>query len=211
VPQGKRLIVTGPNGAGKSALLLATAGLWPAGRGRVVCPDPGRTMLLPQQPYTPAGRLRDVLCYGLCPRTFTDDQLLAVLREVGLESVVRRSGGLDAEEDWAHALSAGERWALAFARLLLAGPRWAFLDCPGGALDPGRVEQLYAALSRTPTTYVSVGDHPALRGYHDLRLELDGNGGWLLQPVEDGSHNGSVPPPDGASRRETSRPEEVPP
>ena len=178
-PEGKRLLITGPNGSGKTALLLATAGLWHGGEGRIVRPD--RVMFVPQHPYTAPGRLRDVLQYGLGRGCAPDDRMWDVLKEVGLEDVAERQGGLDAERDWADILSWGEQRALAVARLLLAGPRFAFLDDTAEALETPRLEQLYEALVRSGITYASVGVHPALLAFHDLRLDLHGDGEWQVE------------------------------
>ncbi len=178
-PEGKRLLITGPTGAGKTALLLATAGLWHGGEGRIIRPD--RVMFVPQHPYTAAGRLRDVLKYGL-EGDISDDRLWSALKEVGLDDVTEQQGGLDAERDWTHILSWGEQRALAVARLLLAAPQFAFLDDTAEAMETHRLSQLYEALARSGVTYASVGVHPALFAFHDLRLELQGGGGWRVAP-----------------------------
>jgi putative ATP-binding cassette transporter len=195
LPEGKRLLVTGPNGAGKTALFLATAGLWEWGHGRVVRPGAKAVMFLPERPYVVPGRLRDLVEYGLDRDGLTDARALAVLRDVGLGPVVSRMGGLDAERDWPNVLSAGEQRALAFARLLLARPRFAFVDDAAGELDPYRLKRLYQALARSEITYVSAGDHPVLYEYHDLRLDLRGDGSWRVAPakaaVRSGNGNGN--------------------
>jgi putative ATP-binding cassette transporter len=184
LPEGKRLLVTGPNGAGKTALFLATAGLWEWGQGRVVRPGPKAVMFLPERPYVVPGRLRDLVEYGLDRDGVSDRQVLAVLRDVGLGPVVSRMGGLDAERDWPNVLSAGEQRALMFARLLLARPRFAFVDHAVGELDAYRLKRLYQALVRSEITYVSAGDHPVLYEYHDLHLELHGDGSWHVTPAK---------------------------
>jgi vitamin B12/bleomycin/antimicrobial peptide transport system ATP-binding/permease protein len=183
LPEGRRLLVTGQNGAGKTALFLATAGLWERGHGHIVCPDTPHTMFLPQQPYAIESTLREHLLYGLDHRSIDDEQVHAILRVVGLEGVVARVGGLDAERDWSNVLSEGELQTCAVARLILAKPRFAFLDQALAVLGPSREEALYAALARTEITYVSIGDHPALNRFHDLRLELHGHGAWTITPT----------------------------
>ena len=54
------------------------------------------------------------------------------------------------ELHWVDVLSTGEQRRLAFARLLLNRPRYAFLDEAASALDPANEELLYAKLARTP-------------------------------------------------------------
>jgi putative ATP-binding cassette transporter len=62
-------------------------------------------------------------------------------------------------------LSAGEQQRLAFARLLLNRPRYAFLDEATSALDPENEELLYVRLARMPTTVVSLGHRRSLRKF----------------------------------------------
>jgi putative ATP-binding cassette transporter len=62
----------------------------------------------------------------------------------------------------------------------LAKPRYAFIDAGVSGLTEFWIYTIYAALLRNETTYISVGDHPALRDYHDLVLDLDGEGAWTI-------------------------------
>jgi len=197
VPEGKRLVVTGPSGSGKTALLLAAAGLWGAGQGRVVRPGPRDMRFVPQQPYTPSGCLRDVLLYGTGREGVTDERLLKVLHEVDAEGAIECD--LDAERDWSEVLSWGEQRALAFARLLLTNPRFAFLDDTAEALEEARVERLYKALARSSITYISVGGGSALLPHHDLHLELQGDGGWRVEAATQW-HDGDPPSLPGGHR-----------
>ena len=135
-------------------------------------------MFVPRRPCPAAGRLRDGL-----GREIPDDRLWSGLGEVGLRKVIERQGGLDAERDWAAVLSPGESQALTFARLLLASPRFAFLEVPAGSLGAPRVERLYQAVARSSITSVSVGCLPALLPYHDLRLEIREDGSWRVEPA----------------------------
>jgi vitamin B12/bleomycin/antimicrobial peptide transport system ATP-binding/permease protein len=181
VTEGKRVLVRGPSGSGKSALLLATAGLWQSGEGQVICPGNGEVMFLPKQPYAAPGRLRDLLRYGT-HREIPDARLRVALREVGLQTLADRPGGLDAERDWAQVLSPGELELVAFARLLAVAPKFAFLDDPASALDAAGINRVYESLARSAITYVSVAGHVDLRRFHDLILDLHGDGSWQVRP-----------------------------
>jgi putative ATP-binding cassette transporter len=183
VPEGRRLVVTGPAAAGR-AVLLATAGLWHDGRGRIHRPGPGDVMFVPRQPPAASGRLRDILLNGLDPndpgREAAEGRLRAALDAVGLGDAVNRAGGLDADQNWAAVLSADDRLALTFARLLLAGPRFAFLEALAESVESAAGEHLYRALADSPITYVSIGCPPALLRYHDRLLELRDDGSWQM-------------------------------
>jgi putative ATP-binding cassette transporter len=181
--QGSSLLVTGPNATAATALVLATAGIWDEGEGRIIRPRPGLFLFVPRRPLAVPGTLRQQLLITNTGRTFTDDQLLASLREVGLDPVVTRVGGLDAEQDWSNSLSPGDQHLLAFARVLLARPRFVFLDRVFGALSPDQVDHLYRALSESSITYLSVGDEQGLLPYHDNVLALLDDGGWRSAPA----------------------------
>lgn len=181
VPQGRRLIVSGATGSGLAALVRASAGLWADGRGTIRCPCMGHLMFLPRQPYAATGRLRDLLLTGLPDHDGCDDQLLGALRDVGLDHLIGCAEGLDSQWNWVDCLLPGDSHALALARLLLAKPRFAFLDGVPWALSPPRLQRLYAALARKPISYISIGDVMGLLPYHDLWLELLGEGQWRLR------------------------------
>jgi putative ATP-binding cassette transporter len=181
VPEGRRVAITGPNEAGK-VVLLATAGLWQDGQGRISRPGPGDVMFVARRPYAASGRLRDILLNGLA-REVPDDRIHTVLKEVGLEATIAREGGLDAEQDWAKVLSNGELQALTFARLLLARPRFAFLDDPAQAIETPLAKRLYQALAGSSITYLSAGCPPALLAYHDLQIALDQDGSCTFRDI----------------------------
>ncbi len=177
---GDNLLVTGPNATAKAALFLATAGIWEEGDGRIIRPRRDEMLFVPQRPFAAPGTLREQLLGGIPKREFTDDQLRAVLQTVGLEPVLRQVGGLDAEHDWSTALSLGEQHLLALARLLLASPRFVFLDRVIEALSADQVEHLYHLLAESSITYLSVGEEHGLLAYHDTVLELRDNGEWRI-------------------------------
>jgi putative ATP-binding cassette transporter len=180
--QGERLLVMGPSGCGKTSLLRLVSGLWPASSGQVQRPPVGELMFIPQKPYMLLGSLREQLCYPQDPEAFSDDQLRHVLAEVLLPDLPRRYPDLNIRQDWPRLLSLGEQQRLAFARLLLCSPRFVVLDEATSALDGAAEQLLYAQLLRRRMGLISVGHRPSLRPYHDRLLELDGRGGWRLDP-----------------------------
>jgi putative ATP-binding cassette transporter len=183
VPRGRRLLITGPNGRGPKALFRATAGLWDRGKGRIRHPAGTRVLFLPEQPYLVPGTLRALFRSAVQPGRATDERIWGVLRAVGLEAVVQQCGGLDVKHDWASMLSLGERQLLAFARLLLAEPDFAFLDHATSALSERQQTALWQLLARTAITYVSVGNgQPGLREHYDAHLELQSDGTLAAEP-----------------------------
>ncbi len=179
VPPGNRLFIQGPQGAGPGALLRAAAGLWREGRGRIVRPSRAEVMFLPQKPFLAAATLREQLLHAVKGPT-PESRLLAVLKELGLEPILERTGGLDVACNWSNVLSLGDQQLVAAAGLLLASPRFAFLDEAASALDAGRTRRLYEALARSGITYVSTGSDPGLMKYHDLLLKVHGDGTWAI-------------------------------
>lgn len=183
VPREQSLLISGRSGAGKTSLVRAIAGLWNAGTGLIKRPELGEVMFLPQRPYMPLGSLRDQLCYPALEAE--EDQLRSVLKAVNLEGLPERVGGFDIEHEWHNLLSLGEQQRLAFARLLLRSPLYAFLDEATSSLDENNEEMLYRRLQESPITFASVGHRSALRKYHQHVLELDGETGWQIVPSDD--------------------------
>ena len=181
VPTGQGLLVMGPSGCGKSSLLRAIAGLWNAGKGMIVRPQPEQILFLPQRPYMVLGTLREQLLYPNSSLEVTDQQLKQVLEQVNLAHLDQRFGGFEAQQDWADVLSLGEQQRLTFARLLLNQPKYAILDEATSALDLDNEERLYQHLRSIGTTFLSVGHRSTLANYHQVVLELAQDQTWQIR------------------------------
>ncbi len=183
VPLGRRLLILGPDGIGKGALGRATMGIWQSGEGRIIRPPHENILFLPQRPYTAQGTLRDQFFDADYQGPDADEKLISVLCEVTFGPILDRVGGLDVERDWANMLTVGEQQLLGVARLMIANPRFAFLDRATSALSVSRVKHIYQLLSVTSITYITVGEQDMLRGYHDNVLELQEEGRWTTGPA----------------------------
>jgi vitamin B12/bleomycin/antimicrobial peptide transport system ATP-binding/permease protein len=172
--KGSGLLVKGPSGCGKSSLLRAIAGLWNAGKGKILRPSLEQMLFLPQRPYMILGTLRDQLLYPNTNAEVDDDRLRAILMKVNLPDLEQRQGGFNTERDWAEVLSLGEQQRLIFARLLLNQPDYAILDEATSALDPQNEAHLYQQLQDSGITFLSVGHRESLNQYHQGVLDFSG-------------------------------------
>ncbi|WP_346620826.1 ABC transporter ATP-binding protein [Blastococcus montanus] len=146
VAAGSRVALVGPSGAGKSTVLALIEGFYPLSGGAIRWAGTdarelpraalrARLGYVEQEAPVLAGTVRDNLL--LTRPDATDPELWAVLADVGLTEVVRRSPrGLDVlVGDEGVLLSGGERQRLAIARSLLAQPQLLLLDEPTASLD----------------------------------------------------------------------------
>jgi putative ATP-binding cassette transporter len=186
IPLGTRLLIVGPGNTAKVALFRATAGIWDSGEGRIIRPGSERLLFLPERPYLPPGTLREILLRTGQADTVLDEQIFTALRALQLEPVLLRAGGLDVEQDWDDILSLGEQQLLAIARLLLAAPRFAFLDRPGTALSLEQVPQILSILSANSISYLTLGNSDDPLEHYDAVLELAGDGGWQWKAIRGG-------------------------
>lgn len=182
---GDALLITGPSGCGKSSLLRAIAGLWRTGRGAIQHPPMEEVFFLPQRPYMQLDTLRSQIIYPSKEAPLRDKELLNLLREVHLESLADRVGGLDATHDWEKQLSIGEQQRLAFARVLARQPRIVILDEATSALDSANEAALYERLRANGTTLISIAHRPAVLRHHTHVLELQGDGAWQVHKAGD--------------------------
>jgi putative ATP-binding cassette transporter len=144
------------------------ANIWPYGSGEIILPQ-AKKLFLPQRPYFPLGTLREAILYPEQHAEISDDKIAAVLAECGLPKLKDR---LDEFRYWEAEFSLGEQQLIAFARLFLYEPEWAFLDEATSALDEETEARIYQLLqTKFPRmTIVSVGHRSSLRTFHSQEI-----------------------------------------
>ena len=157
VPAGKSAAFTGRSGIGKSTILNLLLGLYTAESGRITIDgmdvdDLDKTSyrhaiaVVPQSPVLFSGTLWDNLVYGL--KYVSADQVLDVLKSVGLENLVTRhpDGLWRPIYEGGENLSGGQRQRIAIARALLRNPRIILFDEATSALDYESEREVQAAI-----------------------------------------------------------------
>jgi len=183
---GTRLLILGPNEEAKAALFRATAGTWVAGSGRILRPADDRMLFLAERPYLPPGTLREVLTGADPAAAVPDERILALLRDMGLESVLSRVAGLDIERRWDSLLSLGEQQRVALAHALLSAPRAVFLERPDTAIGAEPLSRILTLFAAASISVLTIGSSDAALRSYQARLDLADDGGWEWKPIQAG-------------------------
>jgi putative ATP-binding cassette transporter len=206
IRRGTRVLVTGPNEVARVALLHATAGVWPAGAGRIVRPSLDGIFFLPEKPYLPPGTLRDVLLRTGQEASVSDDRIRKALEEAGLAFILKRAGGLDVEQDWSSIVSLADQQQLALTRLILARPAFAMLDRISAALKPAQVREWLRRLDENSITYITLAEVAESTDLYDAILEIDADGSCRWTRTQHSDSRAATPDRRREAQQETASP-----
>lgn len=171
----ERVMINGDQGVNRKLLFNAMADLWPRGSGTIRVPPDEEVLYLPQREYLPEGKLRSILAYPVASATFSDEQMIGVLRRVRLDRLIPM---LDQRARWDRTLDRDEQVALSFANILLRRPRAVVFNDVLEGLEPDTVSTLAGLMTElSDTTMIYIGRSAALeeavspRVLHLQRLE----------------------------------------
>jgi vitamin B12/bleomycin/antimicrobial peptide transport system ATP-binding/permease protein len=153
-------------------LILAVAGLWPWGAGKVTLPAGANIFIATDRPYVPVGPLGEAVCYPLTLGVCVPDDINSALRRVGLGDW---AGHLGVAENWETVFSVAQRQRLSFARMLLHRPDWIFLSEATNALDGTAQREIAALLVKEfpSATIVAVGEAGLPDGFFQRVLHVE--------------------------------------
>jgi putative ATP-binding cassette transporter len=197
IPRGKNILVCGQDESARSALFSATAGLFKISGGTIIRPPLEHILFIGQSPYLPPGTIRELLMRPLPEEGaenaemleqlyFSEEQMIRVMRELQIESILKGYGGFDTRHHWENVLPLAEQKLLIVARLLLVKPSFVFLDRPSGTLDPEHLGNVLGLLRRHEISLVTFEERGAHLEYYERMLELEGGGAWICKSIVDG-------------------------
>ncbi|RAS16144.1 ABC transporter ATP-binding protein/permease [Ensifer adhaerens] len=174
IPMGTPVLISGPHAAAGAALFRATAGIPTPGTGRIERPE--SLMFLPQRPYLPPGPLRQYLLPPGSSEGISDSQVLNVLRSLGLDGLADGAERLEKEQD--RDMSLGDQQLLALAKVLLARPRYVFLDRIEATLGREALRNTLSLLRQSSITCINNGEEGDTRDLYGAFLDCRDDGSW---------------------------------
>ena len=167
-------------------LILAVAGLWPWGAGKVTLPAGAKIFIATDRPYVPVGPLGEAVCYPMALGVCVPDDVNSALRRVGLGDWV---GHLGVVESWEHVLSVAQQQRLSFARMLLHRPDWIFLSEATNALDAAAQREMAELLVKEfpSATVVAAGRVGLFDGFFQRVLHVEAETASRVIVTHDGA------------------------
>jgi ATP-binding cassette subfamily B protein len=168
--RGKTYAFVGPTGGGKTTTASLIARLYDATKGQILLDGKDIRTYQPeerahkigfilQEPFLFTGTVRDNILYGNPEyKNLSNDELEAVIKESGLESLLSRfDSGLDSKvQTTGDGISLGQKQLIAFMRSVLRKPELLILDEATANIDTITEQLLENILQKLPATTTRV-------------------------------------------------------
>lgn len=189
----ERWLVTAIDETSKLSLFRALAGIVNHQEGKLFKPNRDEIFFLPEQPYLPPGRLRNVIVPAFLGNTVSDSQVMKELKNHGLDTLVKRLGGLSALKEWDDELSLAEKFKISTIRIQYAKPKFLVIDRPTSSVGKFEISKFlkkFYSLGIT-TIVLAKGEETALE--YDYHLNLDHLGKWNVTTLNPFRKENDVP------------------
>ncbi|MCG6160760.1 ABC transporter ATP-binding protein/permease [Leptospira bandrabouensis] len=179
----ERWLITAADDAVKLSLFRSIAGISNHSEGDIKKPSWEEILFLPEKPYLPPGRLRNVIVPAYLNLEVSDSEILKELKNMGLESLVRRFGGIRSLKEWDEELSLAEKYKIALIRILFVKPKFLILDRPGSILGKYEISKLLKLFHRLGVTTVVIAKDEETVLEYDYHLNISHFGEWTLSSL----------------------------
>lgn len=180
----ERWLITSLDETVKLSLFRSIAAISNHSEGKIKKPSFDEVLFLPEQSYLPPGRLRNVIVPAYLNLEVSDAEILSELKNMGLESLVRRFGGLRALKEWDEELSLAEKYKIAIIRILFVKPKFLILDRPGSSLGKFEISKLLKLFFKLGVTTVVIAKDEETVLEYDYHLNISHFGKWTLTPPQ---------------------------
>ncbi|TGM05008.1 ABC transporter ATP-binding protein/permease [Leptospira jelokensis] len=176
----ERWLVTATDESSKLSFFRALAGIANQEEGKIYKPNRDQIYFLPEQPYLPPGRLRNVIVPAFLGNSVSDSQVMNELKNHGLDTLVRRLGGLSALKEWDDELSLAEKFKISTIRIQYAKPKFLVIDRPTSSVGKFEISKFLKKFYNLGITTIVLakGEETALE--YDYHLNLDHLGKWTV-------------------------------
>ncbi|MFS8115736.1 SbmA/BacA-like family transporter [Rhizobium jaguaris] len=185
-PADTRVAVVGGDNGGATALFRTAAGIGTSGEGRIIRPPRDRLRFLAQRTQLAPGTLRQIMVPAEQQGEVSDDQILALLKQLGFVRVLTVDD-LDKECDWSSLLSPREQQIVAIAEVLIAGPRYVLLENADVIFGNELLRDILGLLAERKIACVNFADMSTPQEAYDAVLECHADGSWRW--INQGEHS----------------------
>ncbi|TGL87253.1 ABC transporter ATP-binding protein/permease [Leptospira congkakensis] len=183
IQRNERWLFTSPDEIVKLSLFRSIAGISNHSEGQIKKPSLEDVLFLPEQAYLPPGRLRNVIVPAYLNLEVSDPEILAELQKMGLDTLVRRYGGLRTLKEWNEELSLAEKYKIAVIRVLFLKPKFLVLDRPGSSLGKFEISKILKRFHNLGVATVVIAKDEETVLEYDHHLNISHFGKWSLSSV----------------------------
>ncbi|PJZ45032.1 ABC transporter ATP-binding protein/permease [Leptospira brenneri] len=183
VHKKERWLITSLDETVKLSLFRSIAGIGNHSEGKISKPSWEEVLFLPEQPYLPPGRLRNVIVPAYLNLEVSDSEILTELQKMGLETLIRRFGGLRTLKEWNEELSLAEKYKIAVIRVLFVKPKFLILDRPGSVLGKFEISKILKLFHKLGVATVVIAKDEETVLEYDYHLHISHFGKWNLTPM----------------------------